>query len=151
MTRRHDIWHRPDTVFALDMDHRTNLQADNSYADLNIIMSSRLLCIVSCQWLILSDSCSGLEKTEQCSPAGWQGPQSRTIYGEAEELSHGARPSRGDRHFITNNIILNARYTHMMWCVMQPGLHSIQLKCTCIDKSLLVLMVYCYLSTYYVE
>ena len=101
-----------------------------------ILLWARRVCIVSCQWLILSDSCSGLEKTEQCWPPGWQGPWSRTIYGEAER-SWVMGPGRGDRHFITNNIILNARYTHMMWCVMQPcSLDSIQLKCTC--ESLLI-------------
>ena len=51
-------------------------------------------CIVSCQWLILSDSCSGLEKTEQWSPAGWQGPQSGPYTArprEAESWSAGQR------------------------------------------------------------
>ena len=57
-------------------------------------LASPSLGIVSCQWLILSDSCSGLEKTEQWSPAGWQGPQSGPYTArprEAESWSAGQR------------------------------------------------------------
>lgn len=79
------------------------------------------LSVTNPEWQLLR---SGEDRT--MLPGWLAGSPVQTIYGEAERswVMERRAQGRGDRHFITNNIILNARYTHMMCHAGPDGFSS---------------------------